>query len=150
MSHILVVEDETIIRQSICRLLERNHFQVTDVDSFTAARELDLNSFDLIISDLRLPGGQGTDLIHLAGNTPVLIMTSYASLRSAIDAMKMGAVDYIAKPFDHEEMLKAVQHILSEAELKTANPRSEEHTSELQSRPHLVCRLLLEKKKRQE
>lgn len=123
MSHILVVEDETIIRQSICRLLQRNHYQVTDVDSFTAARDLDLNNFDLIISDLRLPGGQGTDLIELAGDTPVLIMTSYASLRSAIDAMKMGAVDYIAKPFDHEEMLKAVQHILSEAELKAANPQ---------------------------
>jgi len=139
MSHILVVEDETIIRQSICRLLERNHFQVTDVDSFTAARELDLNSFDLIISDLRLPGGQGTDLIHLAGNTPVLIMTSYASLRSAIDAMKMGAVDYIAKPFDHEEMLKAVQHILSEAELKTANPQElKKQVSKEYANPNMI------------
>src|SRR5690554_1633166 len=123
MSHILVVEDEAIIRQSICRLLQRNHFQVTDVDSFTAASDLDLSTFDLVISDLRLPGGQGTDLIELAGNTPVLIMTSYASLNSAIDAMKMGAVDYIAKPFDHDEMLKAVNHILSEAELSKAAPQ---------------------------
>ncbi len=123
MSHILVVEDEAIIRQSICRLLQRNHFQVTDVDSFTAASDLDLSAFDLVISDLRLPGGQGTDLIELAGNTPVLIMTSYASLNSAIDAMKMGAVDYIAKPFDHDEMLKAVKHILSEAELSKAAPQ---------------------------
>lgn len=139
MSHILVVEDETIIRQSICRLLERNHFQVTDVDSFTAARDLDLNSFDLIISDLRLPGGQGTDLIELAGNTPVLIMTSYASLRSAIDAMKMGAVDYIAKPFDHEEMLKAVQHILSEAELKTVNPQElKKQVSKEYAHPNMI------------
>ena len=123
MSHILVVEDEAIIRQSICRLLQRNHFQVTDVDSFTAASDIDLSAFDLVISDLRLPGGQGTDLIELAGNTPVLIMTSYASLNSAIDAMKMGAVDYIAKPFDHDEMLKAVKHILSEAELSKAAPQ---------------------------
>ncbi len=139
MSHILVVEDETIIRQSICRLLKRNDFQVTDVDSFTAARDLDLNSFDLIISDLRLPGGQGTDLIELAGNTPVLIMTSYASLRSAIDAMKMGAVDYIAKPFDHEEMLKAVQHILSEAELKTANPQElKKQVSKEYAHPNMI------------
>lgn len=139
MSHILVVEDETIIRQSICRLLERNHFQVTDVDSLTAARELDLNGFDLIISDLRLPGGQGTELIELAEQTPVLIMTSYASLRSAIDAMKMGAVDYIAKPFDHEEMLKAVQHILSEAQLKTANPQElKKQVSQEYAQPNMI------------
>src|SRR5690554_5514722 len=123
MSHILVVEDEPIIRPSIGRLLQRNHFQVTDVDSFTAASDLDLSAFDLVISDLRLPGGQGTDLIELAGNTPVVIMTSYASLNSAIDAMKMGAVDYIAKPFDRDEMLKAVKHILSEAELSKAAPQ---------------------------
>ncbi|MAS23842.1 MAG: response regulator, partial [Oceanospirillaceae bacterium] len=121
MSHILVVEDEAIIRQSVRRLLQRHNYQVTDVDSLDAAKEQDLNAFDLIISDLRLPGGQGTELVELAGNTPVLIMTSYASLRSAVDAMKMGAVDYIAKPFDHEEMVKAVKRILTESQL-TAKP----------------------------
>lgn len=118
MSHILVVEDEAIIRQSVRRLLQRHNYTVTDVDSLDAARALNLADYDLIISDLRLPGGQGTDLIELANNTPVLIMTSYASMRSAVDAMKMGAVDYIAKPFDHEEMVKAVKQILAEA--KTA------------------------------
>ena len=125
MSHILVVEDEAIIRQSVRRLLQRHNYQVTDVDSLDAAKEQDLNAFDLIISDLRLPGGQGTELVELAGNTPVLIMTSYASLRSAVDAMKMGAVDYIAKPFDHEEMVKAVKRILTESQL-TAKPVQEE------------------------
>lgn len=115
MSHILVVEDEAIIRQSVRRLLQRHNYTVTDVDSLDAARALDLDSFDLIISDLRLPGGQGTELVEIASNTPVLIMTSYASLRSAVDAMKMGVVDYIAKPFDHDEMIKAVKQILTEA-----------------------------------
>ena len=117
MSHILVVEDEAIIRQSVRRLLQRHNYEVTDVDSIDAAKQQDLTSFDLIISDLRLPGGQGTDLVELAGDTPVLIMTSYASLRSAVDAMKMGAVDYIAKPFDHEEMAQAVKRILTESKL---------------------------------
>jgi DNA-binding NtrC family response regulator len=117
MSHILVVEDETIIRQAVRRLLQRHDYDVTDVDSLDAAREQDFSQFDLIISDLRLPGGNGTELIELAGKTPVLIMTSYASLRSAVDAMKMGAVDYIAKPFDHDEMLRSVKHILSESKL---------------------------------
>ena len=117
MSHILVVEDEAIIRQSVRRLLQRHNYEVTEVDSLDAAKAQNLGSFDLIISDLRLPGGQGTELVELAGDTPVLIMTSYASLRSAVDAMKMGAVDYIAKPFDHDEMVQAVARILKESSL---------------------------------
>ncbi|MBU2039767.1 MAG: response regulator, partial [Gammaproteobacteria bacterium] len=78
MSHILVVEDEAIIRQSVRRLLQRHDYEVTDVDSLDAAKNEDLSRYSLIISDLRLPGGMGTELVELAGDTPVLIMTSYA------------------------------------------------------------------------
>lgn len=113
MSHILIVEDEGIIRSALRRLLERNGFQVSEAGTVPEARsQLDSHVFDLIISDLRLPGEAGTELIN--EQTPVLIMTSYASLRSAVDAMKQGAVDYIAKPFDHDEMLTAVNHILNQ------------------------------------
>ncbi|WP_349572784.1 sigma-54-dependent transcriptional regulator [Azotobacter salinestris] len=115
MPHILIVEDETIIRSALRRLLERNHYQVSEAGSVQEAQErYSLPGFDLIISDLRLPGAPGTELIRLAEGTPVLIMTSYASLRSAVDSMKMGAMDYIAKPFDHDEMLQTVARILSE------------------------------------
>ena len=124
MSHILVVEDEAIIRHSVKRLLERNGFGVSEADSIDVARSLSLPDYDLIISDMRLPGGVGTDLIALAGNTPVLIMTSYASLKSAVDAMKLGAVDYIAKPFDHEEMLAAVRQILADSQQRAASPET--------------------------
>ena len=124
MSHILVVEDEAIIRHSVKRLLERNGFEVSEADSIDVARSLTLPDYDLIISDMRLPGGVGTDLIALAGNTPVLIMTSYASLKSAVDAMKLGAVDYIAKPFDHEEMLAAVRQILADSQQRAASPET--------------------------
>lgn len=113
MSKILIVEDEGIIRSALRRLLERNGFQITEAGTVPEARQaLAAQSFDLIISDLRLPGEAGTELINQA--IPVLIMTSYASLRSAVDAMKQGAVDYIAKPFDHDEMLSAVNHILNQ------------------------------------
>jgi len=114
MSHILIVEDENIIRSALCRLLERHQYQVSEAESVQqAAERFDFSVFDLIISDLRLPGAPGTELIQRAGGTPVLIMTSYASLRSAVDSMKQGAVDYIPKPFDHDEMLKAVAQSLS-------------------------------------
>ncbi|WP_297844148.1 sigma-54 dependent transcriptional regulator [Pseudomonas sp.] len=113
MPHILIVEDETIIRSALRRLLERNQYQVSEAGSVQEAQErFSIASFDLIVSDLRLPGAPGTELIKLGQGKPVLIMTSYASLRSAVDSMKMGAVDYIAKPFDHDEMLQAVARIL--------------------------------------
>lgn len=112
--NILIVEDEDIIRQSLRKLLERHHYDVSEAVSVKAAREsFNLSSFDLIISDLRLPGGSGTDLINPAGCVPVLVMTSYASLRSAVETMRQGAADYISKPFDHDEMLTAVKRIIN-------------------------------------
>lgn len=126
MSHILVVEDETIIRSALRRLLERHHYQVSEAGSVHEAVErFSLDSFDLIVSDLRLPGEPGTELIRKAPNTPVLIMTSYASLRSAVDSMKLGAVDYIAKPFDHDEMLQAVARIIEDASQRRNQPAAE-------------------------
>lgn len=114
MDNILIVEDETVIRNALRRLLTRHDYKVSEASSVAEAMNSgDLESFDLIISDLRLPGAPGTDLIKHAGNVPVLIMTSYASLRSAVDSMKCGAVDYIAKPFDHENMLESVAQIIS-------------------------------------
>ena len=120
MSKILIVEDESIIRNALRKLLERNQYEVNEAPSVKeATSKFNLKDFDLIISDLRLPGAPGTDLIKLAGETPVLIMTSYASLRSAVDSMRMGAVDYVAKPFDHDEMVNAVKRVIGKA--KAAN-----------------------------
>ncbi|MEQ3636361.1 sigma-54 dependent transcriptional regulator [Alcanivorax sp.] len=121
MSHILIVEDEPIIRGALRKLLVRHEHSVEDAESVEQASEYNLNQFDLIISDLRLPGEPGTALIEAAANTPVLIMTSYASLRSAVDAMRLGAVDYIPKPFDHDEMLLAVDRVLKEGRLNRGN-----------------------------
>ena len=126
MPHILIVEDETIIRSALRRLLERNQYQVSEAGSVQEAQErYSISGFDLVVSDLRLPGAPGTELIKLAEGAPVLIMTSYASLRSAVDSMKMGAVDYIAKPFDHDEMLQAVARILRDNQEARRNPSAE-------------------------
>lgn len=117
MSKILIVEDEIIIRTALRKLLTRNKHDVKEAGSVSeATSKHKLDTFDLIISDLRLPGAPGTDLIQMAGDVPVLIMTSYASLRSAVDSMRMGAVDYIAKPFDHDEMIAAVKRVIGKSE----------------------------------
>lgn len=126
MSHILIVEDEPIIRMALRKLLERNKYVVSEAGSVKeATTKHNLAGFDLIISDLRLPGAPGTDLITVSGEVPVLIMTSYASLRSAVDSMRMGAVDYIAKPFDHDEMLAAVKRVIGKASRAAKEPAPE-------------------------
>lgn len=122
MNKILIVEDEEIIRSALKKLLLKHGFEVVDAASIDQAKQYRFRDFDLIISDQRLPGGQGTDLIALAPHTPVLIMTSYASMRSAVDAMKLGAVDYIAKPFDHREMIEAVTRILASSASLVTKP----------------------------
>ena len=114
LSKILVVEDEEIIRTSLVKLLERHNYAVNDAVSVKAAlSRYNIKDFNLIISDLRLPGNPGSELINLAGAVPVIIMTSYASLRSAVDIMRQGAADYISKPFDHEELIQSVKRALS-------------------------------------
>ncbi|SDN30037.1 sigma-54-dependent transcriptional regulator [Vreelandella arcis] len=122
MSRILIVEDEAIIRSALKRLLERHGYEVSEAGSAEQAEQLEPAGFDLIISDLRLPGEPGTHLIQAAAPTPVLIMTSYASMRSAVDALKQGAVDYVAKPFDHAELLETVSRILHQQSMQHSPP----------------------------
>ena len=115
MSYILIIEDEAVIRGAVKRLLERQQHQVAEAASIEEAENLyQPVNFDLIIADIRLPGMPGTEIIRRAAPVPVLIMTSYASVRSAVEAMKLGAVDYIAKPFEHEELLMLVDRILKQ------------------------------------
>lgn len=116
MDNILIVEDEAVIRSALKRLLERNGYRVVEAESVAEACQNDLNDFSLVISDLRLPGALGTELIANAKETPVIIMTSYASMASAVDAMKLGAVDYIAKPFDHDDIIAKVRQIITDAQ----------------------------------
>ncbi|MGD2081336.1 MAG: sigma-54 dependent transcriptional regulator [Chromatiales bacterium] len=115
MSKILIIEDEAVIRSALHRLLERRGYRVTVAESVEQAeRQGGLQGFDLIIADLRLPGEPGTAIMDRAPDVPVLIMTSYASVRSAVESIKRGAVDYIAKPFDHEELVLLVERTLKQ------------------------------------
>lgn len=122
MPRILIIEDEAVIRASLQRLLERNSYEVAAAGSLPEAeRNFQLNDFDLIIADLRLPGPPGTDVLKLVDGVPVLIMTSYASVRSAVEAIRLGAIDYIAKPFDHDELLLTLERVLKQNSLERQN-----------------------------
>ena len=127
MNQVLVVEDEVVIRTALKRLLERHEYKVSEAGTVKESIDnFDMDDFDVIISDLRLPGAPGTDLIK-ATTTPVLIMTSYSSIRSAIDSMKLGAVDYIAKPFEHKELIESVAKIIRD---HAKSPSSSVNTTE--------------------
>jgi len=116
LTKILIVEDEEVIRLALRKFLEKQGFAVTEASTVNEAyQSYSLQGFSLIITDLRLPGRPGTHLIDLAPGVPVVIMTSYASLKSAVEAMKMGAADYIAKPFDYDEFLKVITNTIGEA-----------------------------------
>ncbi len=122
MKQILIIEDEAIIRASLSRLLTRNGYEVSEAESLEQAEaKQQLDNFDLILSDLRLPGEPGTAVIEKAAAIPVVIMTSYASIHSAVEAMRLGAVDYIAKPFDHDEMLLTIERALKNDSLQRQN-----------------------------
>jgi DNA-binding NtrC family response regulator len=122
MSRVLIVEDETVIRTELRRLLSREGYDVAEAGSVTEAeREHQLDGFDLVLADLRLPGAPGTELITKCNGVPVLVMTSYATVRSAVEAMKLGAVDYLSKPFDHEELLMVIARALANGRLRRQN-----------------------------
>ena len=109
---ILIIEDEVVIRSSLLKFLTKQGFKTSEAGSIDEAKSFDLDQFSLIITDLKLPGPIGTDIIQIAPRVPVLVMTSYASVDSAVDAMKLGAVDYIAKPFDYDDLLTTVNEII--------------------------------------
>ncbi len=114
MAQILVVEDELVIRAELRRLLARQGHDVAEAGSVREAEtEHHLDRFDLVLADVRLPGALGTELVGKAPGVPVLLMTSYATVRSAVDAMKCGAADYIAKPFDHDELLALIDRLVA-------------------------------------
>jgi DNA-binding NtrC family response regulator len=122
MNDILIVEDEFIIRAALKRLLERNRYRVTEAESVEQAqKKFDLTTFNLIIADLWLPGVPGTEIIAHCNDTPVLIMTSYSSVRNAVEAMKQGAVDFISKPFNHDELLMVIKRVLADRQAARQN-----------------------------
>lgn len=113
MTSILIIEDEDVIRNALQRLLQRHGYQVSTARSVEdALTRHQPDGFELILADLRLPGAPGTSILDHAPAATTLIMTSYASVPSAVAAMQSGAYDYIAKPFDNDALLLALGRAL--------------------------------------
>ncbi len=114
---ILVIDDEEVIHTSLERLLGRKGHEVHCV--FRAAegiQELEHGKYDLVITDLMMPEMNGLELLErlkeLDIDIPVLMVTGYPTIKTAMQAMRLGAVDYIAKPFRRNELLGPVNRLL--------------------------------------
>ncbi|MDA8415280.1 MAG: sigma-54 dependent transcriptional regulator [Desulfobacteraceae bacterium] len=116
---ILAVDDEEAIRDGIKRVLSGDRFEVETCGSgYKAIERLQENDYGLIISDLKMPGMDGIEVLKavkaLQPDIPVIIITGYASIDTAIEAMKNGAAEYISKPFTPDLLLEKVQIALSQ------------------------------------
>ncbi len=131
MKKILLVEDDITFSNMLKRFLERHEYIVnvsyTISNAFTNLKE---QKYDLVFTDLRLPDGDGIMLLKQIKNTnhniPVVLMTSYAEVSTAVKAMKQGAFDYISKPFNPDEVLEVINNALEVKTEQITEPKKED------------------------
>ena len=115
---ILVVDDEAIVRKSFCRIFAGTDIEVDTSPSGNLAIEtLQRENFDLVLTDLKMPGMSGIDVLKaikvLQPEVPVILITGYSTVDTAVEAMKSGAFDYVAKPFTPEQIEEKVREAIA-------------------------------------
>ena len=120
MPSILLVEDDITFSLMLTTWLGKKGFEVKALSSVSdAKRQIESVPYDLILSDLRLPDGDGIDLLKWVkekyASLPLVMMTSYAEIQTAVQAIKLGASDYIAKPLNPEELLGKIRELVKTA-----------------------------------
>jgi len=123
---ILVVEDEPKMRRLLeLQLAEEGFHARTAPDAETGMQILNSEPFDVVVTDFKLPGMSGLDFLHAVkrvnANLPVVIMTAYGTVESAVDAMKAGASDYVLKPFSLAELVLIIRKELASRQLREEN-----------------------------
>jgi DNA-binding NtrC family response regulator len=125
-ARVLVVDDDAVGRYTLRGLLEEEGLEVEEAPDGEAALErLTRGEFDLVISDLRMPRMDGMELLRraqaLAPPPRIVLLTAHGSERHAVEAMKLGALDYFRKPFDVEEVLTVVRRAIATLRLEREN-----------------------------
>jgi DNA-binding NtrC family response regulator len=120
---ILVVDDEDSIRNRCVQLLQRRDYNVRGVnDGEQALFLITKDRFSLVFTDIRMPGLNGIDLLErikeISPDTEVVMITGYGTVENAVEAIKLGAYDYITKPFDMDRLLKVVEHVETKFSLR--------------------------------
>ncbi len=125
---VLLIEDEEYIRENLSEILGMNGFKVTTFSNGEAGLEEMKNSpSDIVITDLKLPGVSGIDVVRsvktISPNTPCIIITGYASVETAVEAMRVGAFTYLKKPFGKDELLVTLEKAIEVHSLKQENTK---------------------------
>jgi two-component system phosphate regulon response regulator OmpR len=114
--HILVVDDDTRLRELLKSFLSRNGFRVTTAGHAAEARQrLEGLDFDLIVLDVMMPGQSGLDFageLRRSGDVPILMLTAMGEAKDRIAGLEKGVDDYLAKPFEPRELLLRIQSVL--------------------------------------
>ena len=122
---IMLVEDEKITRKTLTDILTKEKYEVTSFAEGDEAFKSLHNEYDIIITDLRLPGIGGIEILkkakELFPNTIVILITAYATVETAIAALKLGSYDYLTKPFSPEQLLSILRHIEELNKVKIEN-----------------------------
>lgn len=123
---ILVVDDDAGLSECVeCLLSLQGYKTVMTKNADEGIRTALSDDFDLVITDLKLPDSSGLDIIRTVKEadpeTPVILMTSYSSMETAIEALRLGATDYVMKPFNNTDFVHAVQRALKERWIKREN-----------------------------
>ena len=126
---LLLVDDEEVFLRPLHRTLELRGYEVLPVQSAEQALEtLKSEDVDLVLTDRRLPGMDGVELVRrIKADHPdlaVVVMTAYGTIESAVEAMRLGAEDYLVKPFEAAELLLVIRRAIEFQELKAANRRT--------------------------
>ena len=140
MARILVVDDQELMRDSLAATLAREGHEVLAAgDGAVAVGKLSAGRFDLLITDLKMPRMTGMELLaeakRLRPEMPVVLMTAFATVQTAVEAMKLGAYDYIQKPFDGEEIKLLVDRTLEHSRLIRENQAFKRMSETLAARP---------------
>jgi DNA-binding NtrC family response regulator len=135
MDKILVVDDEKDIRRALEFVLTREGYTVeTASNGIEAVEKIKSEDFALVLTDLRMEGTDGFEVLkktqEVDSSIPVMIMTAYGSIESAVDAMKKGAVDYVVKPFIHEELKLSIKRVIEHSKLSLENKRLRQQLSQ--------------------
>ncbi|NCC49870.1 MAG: hybrid sensor histidine kinase/response regulator [Spartobacteria bacterium] len=133
--HILIVDDEAIVRTGLAELLKQEGYMVTTADSTEAAKEMIPKlELDLVLSDIVMEGEDGMELLRfLRENYPdisVIMMTGYASMDNAVEALRLGARDYIQKPAGPAEIVHRLETILESVRLRKMMAREREEAEQ--------------------
>jgi len=125
---VLLIDDDPGVSEVVGLLLEREGYDVQRAGSVKEARtSVQAAEPDLVITDLKLPDGTGLEVIAAVRarrpRLPIIMITSYSSIESAIAALRGGAVDYVIKPFNNDEFLRAVGRALTQRRMPLAGGR---------------------------